>query len=121
LTRNRAVVVFSGQGSHCLDPLLKSGFRHTFCVIDDGAVWVCVDARQGVPHIYAMCASDSDIAKWYRAEGYTVVETHTGSGLRLPLVLSNCVGLVKASLGLHFPFTVTPYQLYKRLNSGAMQ
>jgi hypothetical protein len=118
--KDRAIVVFTGQGNHCLDPLLKPGFKHTFCAVDDGSVWVLIDARRGVPFIQAMCASDSDVAKWYRTEGHTVVETHTGSGLRLPLVLSNCVGLVKATLGLHLPFTVTPYQLYKRLTSGAM-
>jgi hypothetical protein len=116
--KDRAIVVFHDHGNHCLDPLLKQGFRHVFCAVDDGVSWVQIDGRTGIPLIEAVCASDFDLARHYRAQGFTVVETHKGSGLRLPLVLSNCVGLVKAALGLHLPFTVTPYQLYKRLALG---
>lgn len=117
--QDRAIVVFHDHGNHCFDPILKSGFRHVFCVVDDGAGWIQIDGRNGVPTIETVCANDFDLAKFYRCKGFTVVEIRKGRGLRLPLVLSNCVGLVKATLGLHFPFCVTPYQLFRRLEREA--
>lgn len=112
----RALVVFHDHGSHWLSWVLKPGFRHVFAVVDSGEHWIMVDPRDGVPIIEAVADASFDLAAFYREEGYAVLDVvPPGQGPWGPFFISNCVGAVKAVLGLRAPFVFTPYQLYRRL------
>lgn len=115
-TDMRALVVFSG-GSGVDDFLsrrLKEGFKHCFVVIDDGSYWIRIDGKAGVAEIEVVANSDYDLTSFYRSEGYRVVETYRRDRPMPHLVAGNCVGVVKAVLGLH-SWAITPHQLYRRL------
>ena len=109
------LVIFHDNGGHILDPLLKQGFRHCFCVVNDGTYWIEINGKAGGPEIRVVAGSDYNLRRFYEGEGFTVIEAVHGDGAWLPLVLSNCVGVAKTVLGLSAPFVFTPYQLYRRL------
>lgn len=110
-----ALVVFHDHGCHVLDPLLRRGFRHVFCVISQGPYWIRIDGMAGKPTVEVVAGTQIDLAAFYRNEGYTVVSVNEGPGTRAPFAIANCVGLVKAVLGLRAPFALTPHQLYRFL------
>jgi hypothetical protein len=113
----RAVVIFTGVGSHPLAKWLKPGFRHCAVAVQDGdSPWILIDPAEGVPNFRIMGAHDFDLAAFYREIGETVVETVVkAEPLQWPLAMANCAGMVKAVLGLRAPLVVTPYALYRRL------
>ncbi len=97
--------------------LLKPGFRHVFCCIDDGAHWIMFDARDGRPVVQYVQTSDYDLQSFFEDQGYTVIEIVCGELTpRSPLIVANCVGLVKAILAVAAPFAQTPHQLYRHLS-----
>ena len=111
-----ALVVFHGHGDHWLSRLLRPGFRHVFCAIDDGRYWIAIDGKMGVPEIKVVAGADYDLESFYLDQGFTVLATTMGRypppG---PIAIANCVGMVKAVLALSAPLAVTPYGLYRRL------
>lgn len=112
----KAVVVFRAEGDRWFSRFLKPGYRHVFCLIDEGDFWVLIDGLVGVPVIQAAAESAFDVAGWYRGQGFTVIETEKrDTAPRLPFVAANCVGMVKVALGIRAPFAVTPHQLYRAL------
>lgn len=110
----RAIVVFQREGSHPLGFLLHPEFKHCFACIDDGLYWIVVDGRDGQALVRVAAASGFDLAGYYRAKGFRVVEATAGPGIRGPLLVANCVGVVKAVLGIRC-WAVTPWQLYRYL------
>lgn len=96
---------------------LKRGFRHVFCVIDDGTYWILVDGRDAKPVVQVLQASTYDLKAFYEGqEGYSVIEVDAPTKpLRTPFVLVNCVGLVKIHLCIRAPWAMSPWQLYKHL------
>ncbi len=112
-----ALAVFHDHGCHVLDPLLKPGFRHVFCAVqDDNGYWIRFDAKAGIPDIDVVADRDFDLAEFWRGHDMTVVETSRGTKAPwLPFINANCVGLVKIVLCIRAPWVLTPYQLYKRL------
>ena len=108
------IIVFHGHGNHILAPLLKTGFKHVFCCVNDGVYWIVIDGKGGVPEIEILALADYDLKKFYEEAGFTVLDISESNPTRSPVVLSNCVGLVKAILGIRC-FALTPWQLYKRL------
>lgn len=113
---NDAVVVFSGEGNHPLAPLLRPGFRHCFVTVRDGGVWTLVDPANGMPRLRLLGLEGFDPAGFYRDMGLTAVETTRADRPPCwPLTVTNCVGMVKAVIGLRAPLVVTPYALYRRL------
>ncbi|NIA72282.1 hypothetical protein HBA54_27185 [Pelagibius litoralis] len=114
----RALVVFHDHGAHWASPALKRGFRHVFCAVESGDYWILFDPRDGRPVIEVVAPEGYDLATFYRAEGYSVkeigIEAAT-SPIRWPYFWANCVGAVKAVIGLRAPLVVTPHQLYRRL------
>ena len=112
-----AVVVFTNTGEHPLAPLLKPGFRHCFVVVrDTKGPWILVDPADGVPRLSMIGLEDFDVASFYRDMGLTAVETGCANRPFLfPFTVANCVGVVKAMIGLRAPLVVTPYALYRRL------
>ena len=112
----KTLVCFHNHGAHFLDPLLKEGFRHCFVAVLSGDYWVRIDGMGGVPEIEVVAGADYDLAAFYRRQGYAVVETEQRVRQPIaPFVAANCVGVVKAVLGLRAPFALTPYRLYIRL------
>ena len=110
-----ARVIFHDQGGHILDPLLKEGFRHCFCAVRADDYWIEINGCRDGTVVKVIAAADFDLKTHYETYGCTVLEVERGGAPRLPLVLSNCVGIVKATLGLGHVGVVTPYQLYKRI------
>lgn len=118
----RVLAVFHGHGNHVLAPLLRDGFKHVFCALDDGNVWVRVDMMSGVPEIEAVAPSGFDLAAFYRDEGFTVVETEQGTRPpHGPLAALNCVGLTKIVLAIGAPMVLTPWQLFRYLRRRDMR
>jgi hypothetical protein len=110
-----AVVVFHGHGNGLLSRLLKPGFRHVFCSINDGRYWILIDGKAGIPEIEAIAAHDYDLAAFYREHGFTVIEMERGTEApRGPFAVANCVGMCKAVLCVR-SWAITPYQLYQHL------
>ena len=113
----KAIVAFmniEGKG-HPLGGLLKDNFKHCIIALQSENGWVEIDYRIGIPE-------DFDLNSHYQDAGYITVETEQSQNIKFSFNLfcgiisvSNCVGLVKAILGVKY-FSVTPYQLYKRLN-----
>lgn len=109
-------MVFRDECNRWYAAALKRGFRHVFCLIDDGRYWVLVDGLMGVPIVTAAAPSDYDAAGWYREQGFAVIEMERGSEPPLgPFIAANCVGMVKVALGIRAPFAFTPYQLYRSM------
>jgi hypothetical protein len=70
----------------------------------------------GILAVEVLAGSDFDLAKFYRDEGFAVVELEVGDKPPLgPFVLANCVGLTKTLLGVRKLLIVTPYTLYRYL------
>lgn len=114
----KALAVFHNHGSHILAPLLKRGFRHVFVVLQNGPYWIRIDAMSGVPMAEVVAAADYDLATFYRAEGFAVVELKVGQAPPLgPFVLANCLGLTKAILGIRKVSIMTPHGLYRHLRN----
>tara|TARA_R110000868_G_scaffold4155_23_gene25479 strand:- start:6706 stop:7059 length:354 start_codon:yes stop_codon:yes gene_type:complete len=115
----RAVIVFHGRGQGWCAPFLEPGFRHCFvCVLDDArGIWIRLDGRAGIPELRAEAAADFDLAGFFRAAGFAVIEleNHVPRPPRTPLMLGTCVGAAKRVLGLRAPFVLTPKQLFRRL------
>ena len=115
----RAVVAFKnavGPRQHWLAPLLKDGFRHCGVAVEAGDYWVFVDPNPDCIRFRVPALKDFDIGKYFRDQGFHTVEyVSTGVEVRVPLAVSNCVGVVKTVLGIRKPFIITPYQLYRYL------
>ena len=117
----RALVVFHDKGCHRLDFLLQPRFRHVFCAVAVDGFWLVIDGKAGVPEFQVAASQQVDLALFYRKQGFVVVETETGDRpLRAPLVVNNCVGVVKTALSIRAPFAQTPYALYKVLRRRAI-
>lgn len=113
----RALVVFFDPEGARWEWALKVGFRHVFCIVDDGKTWVMVDGRDGRPVVESMGPSSFDMKKFYEdLEGYSVIEIERPDRpLRSPVVTVNCCGLVKAHLCIRAPLAFSPWQLYRHL------
>jgi len=113
----RAVVVFTHQGSSIFDWALHPLFRHCFVVVqDDKGPWILINPENGVPTMSIIGLGDFDVVGFYQKMGLTAVEVQRPcEPPHRPLTLTNCVGMVKAVLGLRAPLVLTPYALYRRL------
>jgi hypothetical protein len=118
----KALVVFQDQSAHRLAWLLRPGFRHVFiCLLTERegvGYWISIDPAWGLPLIDVQCGADTDLRAFYEGLGHRVIELERLSPPepRWPWALANCVGVVKAVLGLKAPFVITPYQLFKRIS-----
>ena len=112
-------MIFSNEGVHWAAPMLKQGFRHVAVAVLNGGYWIGIDPVMGTPDIRVIAGPDHDLAGQYRSEGFTVVETDIRKNAGpFPFALANCVGAVKAILGLNAPLIWTPFGLFKHLTKG---
>jgi hypothetical protein len=116
----RAWVVFSGAAELRWLRLLRPGFRHCFVALDDGRHWVVVDPLAPFTDVSVLdVPAGWDVPGWFRGLGMTVVPAPVRRGLTRPAPWApfTCVEAVKRVLGLHAPFVLTPWQLYRRLTA----
>lgn len=113
-----ALVVFVDQaGLRCLR-WLRKGFRHCFVIVRVDRGWIACDPMSHRTDLDLFGDFSPDqLAHWYRSLGLNVVRTRIRSApLRLaPVRPYTCVEAVKHVLGLHAPWILTPWQLYKKL------
>jgi len=120
----KAIVTFRpsfGPNRHPLDWLLKENFKHCAIAVLSPNGWVEIDYAIGVPFVKVLAPTDFDLKTWYEEQGFITITTKQALNkhfrfnlFRGNIFVSNCVGLVKAILGVS-NFAITPYQLYKRL------
>jgi hypothetical protein len=115
------LVVFHGLGRHPLAFLLRDGFKHCFIAIKSHPHWIEIDALDGIPLIRVQGDSSYPLQEFYESQGFTVVPVKQNTRhvpawnfMRGYFLVANCVGMVKAVLGLK-GLVFSPYSLYKRL------
>lgn len=98
---------------------LRPGFRHVFAALPVTGGWITLDPLSTRLELaFHPLPADSDLAGWFRRHGHIVLSTATrppATAIPVPLALLTCVGMVKRLLGLHAPFVLTPWQLYRHL------
>ena len=113
-----ALAVFHGHACHPLTRCLRPGFRHCFVAVLTGEYWVELDGKMGTTEIAVVAGRGYDLAAYYQAQGFAVVETVVRNRVTLqPAMLGTCVGVAKRALGLAAPWVVTPYRLFRHLNN----
>ena len=113
-----ALVVFVDEcGLKCLQRL-RRGYRHCFVAVRSGSSWVICDPLSHRTDLTIIGDfSARQLADWYRSHGLRVVQTRVlPAPLRpAPMRPYTCVEAVKRVLGMHAPWILTPWQLYRRL------
>ena len=115
-----ALVVFSGTADLRWLALLRPGFRHCFAAIESGRHWVVYNPLSHWTEIAVLENTRGDaLAAWYRQHGLTVVRwaRRPPAPEPAPLGLYTCVEAVKRVLGIHAPWVITPWNLYKFLEN----
>lgn len=109
-----AIIVFSPNNEHPLRWLLDKRHRHVWCSVRLENYWVTYDWHHGVPSISVAQLADFDLAKFYRDEGFEVIETTVGKEpCHGPWMCNNCVGHTMVICGIRTHFIFTPHQLWK--------
>ncbi len=115
--KDRALIVFHGEGTRWWARLLKPGFRHCFAAVESGGLWILFDPRRGLVELRALTSADFDLAAFYRDKGYTVAEHTQGTRpSRAPLMPATCVGATKRLLAIRAPLALTPWRLWRRVS-----
>ena len=109
------VVFHDKECYHWANRLLKPGFWHVFAILRDDNYWIRLDARDGVPVVEVTASKDFDLADYLKRDGFTVVELDFQPTPLPRVMIGNCVGVVKAILGISNPLIFTPWQLFKHL------
>lgn len=117
----KAWVVFSGQSDLAWLKILKPGFRHCYVLLNDGRHWISVDPLSNsmevsVHHVPA----EFDFPLWLKDRGHKIVPAAIERRQKqAPWGLFTCVEAVKRILGIHSPFIITPWQLYRHLSAAS--
>ena len=114
---HKAWVLFTNDTDIGWLKFLKRGFRHCFVLLHDGKHWIAMDPLSNVMEVSIPdIPSSFDLPRWFQTQGYTVQRYNIQAydKAMLPSVMS-CVDVVKRVLGIHAPFILTPWQLYKYL------
>ncbi|SNB67006.1 hypothetical protein SAMN07250955_105235 [Arboricoccus pini] len=102
--------------------LLRPGFRHCFCLIENEDDWILIDPLKSsvrleiLRHIQLQSLIDH-----YRATGRTLLlgaRAPTATTAESSIRPMSCVELVKRLLAVRAPAVWTPYQLYACLLDG---
>jgi hypothetical protein len=113
-----ALVVFVDQtGLPCLR-WLRRGFRHCFVIVRAEQGWIVCDPMSHRTNLNIVGDFTADeLDHFYRSLGLKVIRTQVRrTPPRIaPMRPYTCVEAVKRVLGLHAPWILTPWQLYKKL------
>lgn len=115
-----ALVVFADDASLLWLRLLRPGFRHCFVAVARSDAWIICNSLSHYTDLdVARGLTIVQLAAWYRRAGFLVVETTTRVPPRrcAPVRPFTCVESVKRILGLHAPWVLTPWQLYRHLTN----
>ena len=113
-----ALVVFSGQADLKWLRMLKPGFRHCFVVIENHGRWILYNPLSHRTEITVLeSATGTELMKGYRGQGLRVVPWLFRPVRKKPAPwgLYTCVEAIKRILGIHAPWIITPWNLYKFL------
>lgn len=117
----KAIAVFHAHGAGLGVRIFcthRPAFRHVFVAVNDGSDWIVVDARAHFTVVERLFVGpDYDLATFYRAEGFRVIETTAAEPAKRALapIWFSCVETAKRVLGLRSWWIWTPYQLYRHL------
>ena len=113
-------VVFSDKTDIRFLKILRSGFRHCFVIMQQNGQWIIIDPRADktdvtlLPH-----PKHFNLPLHFINDGCTVVKIPpiTTPSKIAPIFPLSCVETVKRVIGLHRRWVVTPFQLYRTLNT----
>ncbi len=115
-------VCFAGATrKHWVQRFLKDGFEHcyAFTASPGGKFFMLVDPIRSYTMLDLLPADDDTYKEL--TEGVTFVNVVATIDIRKDrghFCRINCVEVIKSFLGINSFFTLTPYQLYKRLKNG---
>lgn len=118
-----AWVVFSGEADLWWLRILKRGFRHCFVVARDDKNWIVLDPLSPHLEIAVLPLPHSfDLPKWLSEQNLKVMHApiQRGHDKAAPFNMFSCVEVIKRFLGIHIRGIMTPWQLYRFLNKGAV-
>lgn len=114
-------IVFTGKTDIPWLKILKPGFRHCYALMNDGEKWMSVDplASHMDIEIYPLIPSDYDLPHWLECQGSKVVYVPSQklNKRAAPIAFFSCVEMMKRLIGLHYPWIITPWQLYQFLQN----
>lgn len=119
-TQETALVVFSGATDLTYLKLLKPGFRHCFVILRTPDRWISIDPLAHMTQIgLHTIPNGPDLPLILQEHGLTVLETSLRDAplATAPPMLCTCVEMVKRILGIQAWRVMTPWQLYKYLQS----
>lgn len=119
-----ALVVFVDQCDLKWLHWLRRGYRHCFIAVRSGSSWVICDPLSHRTDLAVVRDfSTRELADWYRSHGLRVVQTRILPAPPRPAPIRpyTCVEAVKRVLGMHAPWILTPWQLYRRLYGSETQ
>ena len=117
-------IVFKDSAAYFGSRLSKAGFRHVFVIERQALGWICYDASVRDLHCITLPASwDNDVIGVFVEQnpGATVVQIFAGappSAFILRFGILSCVSVAQYILGVYWPLTISPHQLYLRLIEG---
>jgi len=114
----RALIIFEGQNRHPWSRLLRRGYRHVWCAVEDQRAhsWVGFNLTLTGLETAVLAPADYDLERWARqiCGATEVVSTQTTSLSFNTPVLWNCVTLTKAIVGIRSS-AITPWGLFRHL------
>lgn len=115
----RALVVFEDRADSPALRILARRFRHCFCLIGAGQMWIVCDPLKTRIELSPLQGLDElELASHYHASGRVVLQGDVRPALYRPayrLRPLSCVEVVKRALNVDTPGVFTPYQLYRAL------
>jgi len=121
LQGKRVWVVFTDQSELKFVRMLKRGFRHCFVLINDGQRWISIDPMANYMEVmvHDHLPGDFNFIRWLEDHGHNVAEARLTRNIMTcaPVMLFTCVEACKRILGVHKFSILTPWQLYRYLES----
>ena len=117
-----ALIIFSSETDIRWLRILKRGFRHCFACIRTHGQWIFYDPLAHTTCLSVCSGMDSiDLEFWFRQQGFRVMRTkiQPAPQEKLSPALFTCVEAVKRILGIRSLLILTPWQLYKHLNTAS--
>jgi len=112
-------IVFTGKTDIAWLKILKPNFRHCYALLHDGRYWVSIDplASHTDIEVHHQLAAHYDLPGWLEYQGHKVLKIDQTFSCQksASFPFFSCVEVVKRLMGLHHPFIITPWQLYKFL------
>ena len=116
-------IVFQDDQSYLCSRLFKKGFKHCFGIERQATGWVCVDpSRKDLFAVILPAGFHDNIIDPFLDQNptSTVIRLTVGRNPKdtntYPrLGLISCVSVMQYLLGVYWPLTITPHQLYYKL------